>query len=109
MKAVVLYITCANEDEARTIGRTLVCERLVACINILAPIQSLFWWNDEIQEETETAFLAKTLIENVENVIERVNQLHSYDCPCVISMPIEKGNPNYLKWIEEETKKADFS
>lgn len=106
MKTVVLYVTCDNQDEAKSIGRVLVSERLVACINILPPIQSLYWWNDEIQEETEIAFLAKTTAENVERISERVKELHSYDCPCIISMPIENGNPDYLKWIEKETQKC---
>jgi periplasmic divalent cation tolerance protein len=107
-KTVVLYITCKTNDEARAIGRTLVSERLVACVNILPPIQSLYWWNDEIQEDTETAFYAKTTDENVEKVISLVKKRHSYDCPCIIAMPIEKGNPDYLKWIEKETQKSTF-
>lgn len=106
MESVVLYITCENDAQAREIGQILVKERLVACVNILPAIQSLYWWNDEVQDDTETAFFAKTTKANVEKVIARVGELHSYECPCVISLPIEKGNPDYLKWIIEQTQKS---
>lgn len=101
---VVLYITCKNKDEAKSIGLSLLKKRLIACVNILPEIQSLYWWNDEIQDDTETAFLAKTTNHNVEKVVQHVKENHSYDCPCVISLPIEKGNPDYLKWIKKETQ-----
>lgn len=104
MKPVALYITASSTLEARSIGHCLVKERLVACVNILPSIQSLYWWNDEIHDETETAFFAKTTTDRVDRVIERVKELHSYDCPCVVSLPIEKGNTDYLKWLVEETR-----
>lgn len=106
MEAVVIYVTCQDNQQAREIGQTLVKERLVACVNILPTIQSLYWWNDEIQDDTETAFLAKTTPKNVDKIIARVGELHSYECPCVIAMPIEKANPNYLNWIIEQTQKS---
>ncbi len=103
MKPIVLYITCSGDLEARTIGHKLLKERLVACVNILPPIQSLYWWNDEIQDDSETAFYAKTTTDKVEKVIARIKQLHSYDCPCIVSLPIEHGNPEYLEWITSQT------
>ncbi|SCA55162.1 Divalent-cation tolerance protein CutA [Candidatus Terasakiella magnetica] len=104
MKAVTLYITCSDETEARAIGKQLLTERLVACINILPAIQSLYWWNDEIQDDSETAFFAKTTEDKVDQIIKRIGELHSYDCPCVVALPIEKGNPAFLDWIVEQTK-----
>ena len=101
-----LYMTFANEEEAKQISRELVTKRLVACVNILAPIQSLYWWNDSVQEDTEIACLAKTVSQNVEEVIQTVQKMHSYECPCIISLPIENGAPEYLKWIRDETKKT---
>ncbi len=104
MKPVILYITASSELEARSIGHTLVKERLVACVNILPTIQSLYWWNDEIQDDTETAFFAKTTDTMVEKTIERVGELHSYDVPCVVALPIKNGNPDFLNWVVEETR-----
>lgn len=98
-----IYITTKDEEEARRIGRKLVEEKLAACINI-HPIKSIYRWGGGIEEEEETALLVKTKAELADEVIERVKELHSYEVPCIVSLPIEKGNPDYLKWIKESTK-----
>lgn len=107
MQTHLVYVTCSNGDEARTIAKDLIQSRLVACVNILPEIQSLYWWNDAVQEDRETAFFAKTTEENVDGVVKRVKEIHSYDCPAIITFPIEKGNPDFLKWIAEECQKKD--
>lgn len=96
-----IYITCANRTEALTIGRKLVEERIVACINIIDGMTSCYWWEGNIEEATEAILIAKTSGENVDTLIIRVKQLHSYDVPCVVSLPIEAGNADYLAWISE--------
>ena len=98
-----IYITTKDEDEAKKIGRTLVEEKLAACVNI-HPIKSIYRWEGAIQEENEIAMLAKTKAVLADEVIERVKELHSYEVPCIVSLPIEKGNPAYLEWIKESTK-----
>ncbi|WP_028878607.1 divalent-cation tolerance protein CutA [Terasakiella pusilla] len=102
MQTHLIYATCANLEEARKIAKVLVEERRVACVNILPQIQSLYWWNDAVQEDSEIAFLAKTTRENVDGVVKRVKEIHSYDCPAIITTPIENGNSDFLKWIGEE-------
>jgi periplasmic divalent cation tolerance protein len=99
----VVYITTKDEKEARKIGRALVAEKLAAGINI-HPIDSIYWWQEEIREENEVAILAKTKAELVSEVITRVKALHSYRVPCIISLPIEKGYPDFLEWIKQSTK-----
>ena len=101
-----LYVTAPNTDEARKIGETLVAERLVACANILGPIASIYWWQGQIQRDSEAVLIAKTRAELVERVVARVKALHSYTVPCVVSLPIEQGNPEFLGWIEAETAPA---
>ncbi len=103
MKYCSVYITTGDEDEARKIGRALVTERLAACVNIL-PIKSIYRWQENIEEEGEVVMFVKTRDELTDRVIERVKELHSYEVPCIVSFPIAKGNPDYLKWIEESTK-----
>ena len=98
-----IYITTKDEEEAKRIGKTLVEEKLAACINI-HPVKSIYRWGGGIEEEEETALLVKTKAELADEVIERVKELHSYEVPCIVSLPIEKGNPAYLKWIKESTK-----
>lgn len=96
----LVYITAGSIDEAKQIGRILVEERLVACVNIF-PVTSIFQWKG-VQEANEIAIIAKTKLENVQRVIARAKQLHSYDVPCIISWEIEQGYPPFLKWIDDE-------
>lgn len=97
-----VYVTASNADEASRIGRTLVEEKLVACANIL-PIKSIYRWQGNIEEAGEVAMFLKTRCELADRVIERVKALHSYEVPCIVALPIEKGNPDYLRWIQEST------
>jgi len=99
-----LYITCTDKAEAKNIGRALVEARLAACVNILDNMQSIYWWQGKIEEGEETVLLAKTRDSLVDQVIKKVAELHSYDNPCIVSLPIEKGSAEYLKWLEKETK-----
>ncbi len=103
MQYYLIYITTKDEEEAKKIGKTLVEEKLAACVNI-HPTKSIYWWEEEIMEESEIAMLVKTKAELVDEVIKRVKQLHSYEVPCIISLPIEKGYPDFLKWINQSTK-----
>ena len=100
----LIYITTESHEEARAIGRTLVEERLVACVNILCPATTIFRWGGEIREGAETVLIAKTILDQVDAVTERVNRLHSYDCPCVASFSIQGGNPEFMEWVEGEIK-----
>ena len=99
----LIYITAKDKEEARKIGKTLVAEKLAACVNI-HPIKSIYRWQGQVQEEGEVALFAKTKVELADEVIERVKELHSYEVPCIVCYPIEKGYPDYLKWIEESTR-----
>jgi len=97
----VVYITTSSLDEAKFIGRTLVKERLAACVNIF-PITSIYHW-DGMQEAEEVVLLAKTTTENVKRIEQRVKELHSYDVPCIVSLVID-GSEDYLTWIKREVR-----
>ena len=103
MPYYLIYITTKDEAEARKIGRALVGEKLAACVNI-HPIESIYEWAGEIREESEAAMLVKTKAELATEVITRVKELHSYEVPCIICLPIEKGYPDFLEWINQSTK-----
>ncbi|NLE01031.1 MAG: divalent-cation tolerance protein CutA [Fibrobacter sp.] len=103
MNFVLLYITTKNREQARSIGCVLLESHLVACINIIDGMQSVYWWNNQICEDTEAILIAKTRETNTDAVISRVKELHTYSCPCIVSLPILNGNPDYLKWLEEQT------
>jgi periplasmic divalent cation tolerance protein len=100
----LLYITAANSEEAMRLARGLVEARLAACANILGEIRSIYWWQGKIEEGCEVALIAKTRADLVEECIAKVKELHSYSCPCVITLPIMEGNPTYLEWLGTETK-----
>ncbi|MCF8146628.1 MAG: divalent-cation tolerance protein CutA [Deltaproteobacteria bacterium] len=104
MKANLIYITAGSMDEARGIAKALVSNRLAACANIIDNMNSLYWWNGEIQEEREVILIAKTVESLVPEVIDKVKSMHSYECPCIVSLPIIEGNPAFLEWIEKETR-----
>lgn len=99
----ILYITAGSRDEAVSLGRALVEARLAACANVLPEITSVFRWDGAVQEEGEFALLVKTRQDRIDDVVARVNELHSYDCPCVVALPVAGGNPEFLEWIVKET------
>ena len=103
MSTVMVYVTAGSRAEATTIGRTIVEERLAACANVVPEITSYYWWEDAVHEDSEASLILKTREELVEKVISRVKELHSYDCPCVVSFSIAAGNEDFLNWIIKET------
>jgi periplasmic divalent cation tolerance protein len=100
---IFVYITASDEHEARTIGRVLVESRLAACANILHHMNSIYWWDGEIQEAVEAVLIVKTRDELMSALVDKVRSIHSYDCPCVVALPILDGNPDYLDWLQAET------
>ena len=97
MDCFFVYVTCANNDEAMTIARTVVEERLAACANLLGGIRSVYWWEGEVCEGEEVALVLKTPTDRNEELVDRIKQLHSYDCPCIACLPISDGNPDFLR------------
>lgn len=104
MQYQLIYITAGSLEEARKIGRVLVEERLAACVNILDGMRSMYWWKGEVQEDNEVVLIAKTRADLSTTLVEKVKSVHSYECPCVVSLPIEGGNPQFLEWIQKETR-----
>lgn len=103
MEAILTYITTKDKQQARLIGKTLVEERLAACVNIIDGMQSIYWWEGAISEDNEAILIAKTRNSLLEKLTDRVKSLHTYTCPCIIAIPISGGNRDYLGWIKETT------
>jgi periplasmic divalent cation tolerance protein len=104
MSACICYVTAGSREEALAIGRALVEERLAASANVLDGTASIYWWQGKFEQTQETVLIAKTRAELFPALSARVKQLHSYDCPCVVALPIADGNPDYLAWIVAETR-----
>jgi len=103
--ASFVYLTAPNKAEALRIGRALVEERLAACINVIDGMTSVYRWQGNIEESSEAVLIGKVRSADVPAVVERVKALHSDSCPCVVGWPLERGNPDFLAWIADETRR----
>jgi periplasmic divalent cation tolerance protein len=99
-----VYVTAADADEARRIGRALVEEDLAACVNILPGHTAIYRWEGELEEGAECAFLAKTTAARFEALRARVRALHSYELPCIVAFPVEAGDAGFLAWVRAGTR-----
>jgi periplasmic divalent cation tolerance protein len=98
-----VVVTAADADWLAGFTRTLVEERLAACGHHVAPIRSVYRWQGAVHDETEARVALHTRLSLVPAIVARATQLHEYDVPCVIALPLVGGNPDYLRWIAEET------
>ena len=98
-----VYMTAGSVEEAKSIGKILVGQNLVACVNLLENMISIYKWEEKLEESKEVIMIAKTRKTLMPKLIETVNSLHSYDCPCILELPIQGGNPDFLSWIESQT------
>ncbi|HYL32805.1 MAG TPA: divalent-cation tolerance protein CutA [Stellaceae bacterium] len=104
---VMMVVATARERvQAEEIGITLVKERLAACANVLDHVRSFYWWQGEMQQDTEALLILKTTAENVERLIARLKALHTYDVPCIEAIQIATGYAPYLDWVRAETAAA---
>lgn len=101
----IVYITTSSKEESTRIGKKLVQERLSGCVNIPNDVKSFYYWEGNIEEDTESVLLVKTKTSKVEKIIKRVKELHSYENPCIVALPIINGSPEYLNWLNEEMER----
>lgn len=101
--ASVVFVTVGNEEEAVGIVQALVRERLAACGNIIPKIRSIYSWKGEVCDEQEVLVILKTRSSLYEKVRERVLELHGYELPEIVTIPIEKGLAGYIDWIFQNT------
>ncbi len=98
----ICFVTASSPEEARSLARALLEERLVACVNLVPSVQSLYWWEGSLEESWEVLMVLKTRTDRVPDLVDRVRQLHSYSVPEVVSWPLGPGNPDYLRWVAAE-------
>jgi periplasmic divalent cation tolerance protein len=97
---IVVLSTCASQQEAEKLARTLVEQRLAACVNVIPGVTSFYRWQGNLETSTEWLMLIKSSRERFEPLRLALEQAHSYDLPEVIALPVVEGAPNYLNWIE---------
>ncbi len=98
-----VYMTAGSIEEAKNIGGELIEQNLAACVNLLDNMISIYKWGDKLEEGQEVVMIAKTRKALMPKLIKTVNSLHSYGCPCILELPIQGGNPEFLSWIQTET------
>lgn len=104
--SIVIFITCANRNEADKIANELIVLKLVACVNIVDKVNSIFWWQDKVDSANEVLLIAKSKKSLMEKIIRQVKFQHSYQVPEVIALPIISGNKEYINWIYESVRRS---
>src|SRR4030066_1283743 len=100
---IVVLVTCGSEEEALKISRSLVEERLAACVNLISPVRSIYRWEGKIWDEKEWLLMIKTQRKRFKEIETKVKSLHSYSVPEIIALPIIAGSSSYLDWLAEMT------
>jgi periplasmic divalent cation tolerance protein len=98
----LIYITTSEILESKKIAKILLEERLAACTNIIPQITSLYLWKGDIEIDDESILLVKTRNDKVDQLIQRVEEIHSYETPCILQLEVKKGSEEYLQWMEDE-------
>ncbi len=98
---VQVQTTAGSKEEADRLVAALLERRLAACVQVLGPIESRYWWEGRLESATEWLCLAKTTADRVDDVVTAIRDAHSYDTPEVLVTPVSGGNERYLRWIED--------
>ncbi len=102
-RASLVYVTVASEADAKSLATTVVSERLAACANVLPHMTSVYRWKGAVQHEQEVVVLFKTSSARVAQLTRRVSELHHYENPCILALPVVAGAAAFVDWIVEET------
>ncbi len=102
---IVVFVTTKDEYEANAIAQKLLADHLVACVNIIPKIKSIFSWQGKVDQAEESLLILKSQQKFFSDLVKAVKAVHSYDCPEIIALPIIEGSEDYLKWIKTETEK----
>lgn len=108
MDAIVVLVTASSEEEATALAKILVNQRLVACVNILPKVKSIFQWEGKVSEEEECLMILKTVRSQYKPLENTIIAQHSYDVPEVIALPIVDGSDSYLSWVHNMTQKPNI-
>jgi periplasmic divalent cation tolerance protein len=99
---IVVLTTCESEEEAARLARHLVDHRLAACVNIIPGVRSIYRWKDQVEDSAEFVLVIKSRRDVFNKVREAIAQLHSYEIPEVIALPVVDGSDAYLRWLDCE-------
>ncbi len=98
---IIVLVTC-QPDDANKLAAALVEERLAACVNIVPGVTSIYRWQDKLENDSESLLVIKSHRELFSSLEQRIKQLHKYDVPEILSLPIEAGHAPYLNWLNAQ-------
>jgi periplasmic divalent cation tolerance protein len=101
MTSIIVFVTVASKKEAEKIMRTLLDQHLIACANLLGPVESQFWWKGKIDEAKEWIIIIKSDEKLFKKLSETIKQVHSYEVPEILAVQIVKGWQPYLRWLND--------
>jgi periplasmic divalent cation tolerance protein len=101
MTTLMVFCTVPNQLEAEKIARTLVREKLAACVNLVPRLKSFYWWKGKLSSGNEVLLIMKTFSSKWGALEKRIQQLHSYTVPEILALPVQKGNKAYLDWMKD--------
>ena len=107
--AIQVITTTGTKQDASKVARALIEARLAACVQVVGPVTSRYWWNDEIEEAEEWLCLIKTTASLFERLEEAIRAAHPYDVPEILATPVVAGSADYLAWLREEVRPAPDS
>ncbi|ABZ93208.1 divalent-cation tolerance protein CutA [Leptospira biflexa] len=98
---VTVYTTFPSKEEAKKTAKIVISEQLAACANLIDKMESIYVWNNRLEESNEVVCFLKTTAEKSDSLMQRIKELHSYDTPCIVVWPILTGDKDYLDWIRK--------
>ncbi len=105
MESIRVVLITIPHDEAERMARSLVEERLAACVNIVPKITSYFWWDEKVQTDEESLLIVKTTVAKFPKLMEFVLENHPYELPEIIGLPLTSAFPDYVAWVKQETNR----
>ena len=98
---LIVLTTVKNRAEAKKISEALISEKLAACVNRLPSVSSVYRWRGKVERSSEVMLIIKTSSKNLDKLMARIKELHSYEVPEILALKVDRSLPQYLRWIDE--------
>lgn len=99
---IVVFSTTSSKKEAKRIAKALVEKRVAACVSIFGPIKSVYWWKGKVEESEECFLMVKTIQDKYNELEKVIREIHSYQVPEILAVPVVNGLKEYIEWLKKE-------